>query len=302
MNTDPMAAKLITSDIEHFWHAYDLMTPETARDVFQREYLDHASAGLKALVASRIKSVDALIRALETKPQYYASIRLSTLNIPSLTDAIRASFRRLEALLEGAVFPDVYFLIGCLNTGGTVDEAGLLIGTEFFARTEPAPLEEMGPFLASVARPIETLPLIVAHELIHYQQLVFGPGELRQRFEQDDLSLLELTLVEGVAEFFGRVISGGVGNPLIHEYGALHERELWERFKVDLNESRIDAWFYQGDNAKDEPADLGYFIGSRIVEAYWERAPDKKQALRTLLTTTDPLEIVGSSQYDGTAT
>ena len=102
--------------------------------------------------------------------------------------------------------------------------------------------------------------------MIHYQQLVFGPSELRERSEKDDLSLLELTLLEGVAEFFGRVISGGVGNPLIHEYGALHERELWERFKADLNEFRVDGWFYQGDKAKDEPADLGYFIGSRIVE------------------------------------
>jgi hypothetical protein len=55
-------------------------------------------------------------------PRYFAEVRARTLALDTsaaITGAIRARFRRLEALYPAAVFPDVYFLFGRGNSGGT---------------------------------------------------------------------------------------------------------------------------------------------------------------------------------------
>ena len=45
----------------------------------------------------------------------------------------------------------------------------------------------------------------------------------------------------------------------------------------------LSKWLYQGDRSTDRPADLGYWMGYRICEAYYKRAADKKQAIREIL-------------------
>src|SRR3712207_7374377 len=51
LNRDPEAVKFVTSDIGNFWRAYDLAAKETDKGkraaVFQAEYLDKGSPGLK---------------------------------------------------------------------------------------------------------------------------------------------------------------------------------------------------------------------------------------------------------------
>lgn len=44
-------------------------------------------------------------------------------------------------------------------------------------------------------------------------------------------------------------------------------------------------------------ADLGYFVGARICEAYYEQAADKQQAIRDLMFVSDPQAILEASGY-----
>jgi hypothetical protein len=45
------------------------------------------------------------------------------------------------------------------------------------------------------------------------------------------------------------------------------------------------------------PADMGYWIGKRICEAYYAKAGDKRAAMRTLLELRDPKAILAKSGY-----
>ena len=60
LNRDPEGVKFVTSDIENFWRAYDLAATEADKAkraaIFQAEYLDKGSPGLKDFLRLRIKS------------------------------------------------------------------------------------------------------------------------------------------------------------------------------------------------------------------------------------------------------
>jgi hypothetical protein len=46
-------------------------------------------------------------------------------------------------------------------------------------------------------------------------------------------------------------------------------------------------WLYGKSGGKDRPVDLGYWMGFKISEAYYNHAADKKQAVRDLMMVLD---------------
>lgn len=291
-NRDPDAARLITSDIPRFWQVYDKASLKDAGEMFQREYIDSGTAGLHDFLKSRIQNGRALAGVVAARPRYYAAIRESTLAIdqtPAIKDAIRASFHRLQEIYPDAVFPDVYFVIGRMNSGGTVSSSGLLIGVEMNARSESTPVNELTAWERAVTGQTATLPNIVAHELIHIQQPPEG----------DKTTLLQQSLSEGGADFIGEMISGGTINKVLRSYGDAHEQDLWAEFQKDMLGTEIERWMYQGDRAKDRPADLGYYMGYKICEKFYSRAADKHEAVRRILHIADPEGFLRESGYGG---
>jgi hypothetical protein len=287
-NHDPDSARLITSDIPNFWRAFDRATFTTAGDVFERDYIDSGTVGLHDFLRNRIVNGRFLAGTVAARPRYYAAIRNNTLAVDSAGDiknAIRASFQRLKTLYADAVFPDVYFLIGRLNSAGTVSSNGLLIGVEMNARDERTPIEELTDWERAVTGRIADLPHIVAHELVHIQQSHSGD------------TLLAQALREGGADFIGELISGAHTNRRQHEYGNAHESPLWNEFSKDMHWTDIAHWLYQGDRSTDRPADLGYYIGYKICESLYRRTADKADAVRRILQITDPDEFLRQSGY-----
>ena len=49
----------------------------------------------------------------------------------------------------------------------------------------------------------------------------------------------------------------------------------------------ISNWFYNATTAKDRPADLGYYVGYLITQAYYRSAKDKRQAIHDILNIQD---------------
>ena len=305
--TDPDATQFHTDDILRFWRAFDHATPETAVQVFRNEYLLMASPGLEDFIRLRIGDADTFTSTVFAKRAYYQAIRSHTLRVMDMQQPILSALRAMKnlfgaALERGPWFPDVYFLIGRLSSGGTLSAAGLLIGTEFYAADPETPLHELNSWERSVVGDLEILPRIVAHELIHYQHL------MQQRLLYGDEAqraptLLEAVFAEGLAEYFGALVSDGFINPRLHEYGRAREAALWRRFLADLQNPDLEGtdlsgWLYQGVGAGGEPADLGYFIGHELVSAYYERATSKGEALKTLLTTRDPWDILRETGFD----
>ena len=112
------------------------------------------------------------------------------------------------------------------------------------------------------------------------------------------MSLLGRSLHEGGADFIGELITGGNINQHLHKYGNARKKQLWLEFKKEMNNKDTSNWLYQGDKAKDKPADLGYYIGYKITEAYYNRAKDKKQAIKDILDIKDFNAFLKASGYD----
>jgi len=289
-NQDPDAARLVTSDIPSFWRVFDKASLKDAAELFQREYIDPGTAGLHDFLKSRIQNGRYLAGTIAVRPRYYAAIRGSTLAVdqtPAIKEAIRASFRRLKEIYPDAVFPDVYFVISRMNSAGTVSSSGLLIGVEMNARSEGTPVDELTDWERAVIGQIANLPNIVAHELIHIQQ----------PHASAKTTLLQQALSEGGADFMGEMISGGIINRVQRSYGDAHEQALWTEFRKDMLSADLSRWMFQGDRSKDRPADLGYYIGYKICEAFYRRATDKHEAVRRILRITEPEGFLKESGY-----
>ena len=292
MNRDPEKVKFVTSDIDNFWRAYDLAAKEIEREkkvaIFQTEYLDKGSAGLKDFLRLRIGSANTLVKTIELRPKFYASIRTPTQRVASMVGKMRASFRKFKKLYPDAVFPDVYFLIGVGNSGGTTGPTTLLIGTEMYGRTPQTPIDELSPWLKSVLGGTEKLPAIVAHESCHINQSLTIPQ-----------TLLGKAIQEGSCDLISELIAGDIINTVQKTYGDAHEADLWREFQAEMNTGSVDKWMFNGSTVKDKPADLGYYIGYRITSEYYRRAKDKKQAVREILNIRDLPKFFADSGYKG---
>jgi hypothetical protein len=47
----------------------------------------------------------------------------------------------------------------------------------------------------------------------------------------------------------------------------------------------------------EKPGDLGYWVGYRIVKAYYQHAADKQQAFREILELSDPKAFLAKSGW-----
>jgi hypothetical protein len=278
---DPADAVFITNDIDNFWAAYDAGGVNGSASAFQAGYLDKASAGLKDFIQARNLRASDLAAMVTAYPQYFASIRD---NLEALTDPngvvaiIRENYETIESLYPDAVFPPVTFLVGRFSTAGTIRESGILIGAEFYAVDAQTPLTELGAFQRANVHALDSIVYVVAHEHVHVLQAQVRSGPLGGG------TLLQQSLMEGSADFVGELASGGNINTHVYEYGYAHEAELWAEFQAEMNGSAMSRWLYnQGSPPAGRPGDLGYFIGYRIAQAYYDRSTDKSAALREII-------------------
>jgi hypothetical protein len=265
---DPDSVRFITSDVANFWDAVD---SASSLDLAQRiadGYLGRASLGLRAFAPMHVGGSFNVARAYWTRRDEYARVRDATLRIRDAEPAMRAALARLRSLYPSASFVDVYFVIGLFGIGGWSSGEMLVVGAEMY----PDP---------------KSLPWIVAHEMVHKQQAPIA----------DNVTLLERAFNEGSADFIGELVSGGTINAEAQRYGRAHEHELWQEFSRAMHGHTFAPWLYAYDKPVDRPADLGYFFGYRIAEAYYDRATDKAAAIRDIIRAENVDDILKRSGY-----
>ena len=295
MNRDTVRARLIAAGWDRLTidSIYRLPRGTPVRDSLQRDMEPHMERS----------AAEQLLRALAQYPRWYAAVRPATLSIDSataITQEIRRGLKQLAELYPDARFPDVYFLIGTLSTGGTVARSGMLIGTEQLTAGPDTPRDELPEWATFVTKenPVDRIPRMVVHEAVHTQQ--------RPRPEGQKNTLLRQALGEGGADFLTEL---ALGPPPIKTerqvYGEAHERSVWLDFKDEMmTDSTITTWMYNGRVPRDKnhgATDIGYWIGSRIARAYYDRATDKRAAVRVLLLCADPESILAASGYAASA-
>ena len=288
LNKDPDAARFVTSDIDLFWRAYDKATPANDLVVYRDEYLEKGSEGLKEFNTLRIGSSCNLLSSIERSRDYYEALREPSLRVKTFEPQVRASFRRLQELYPDAVFPDVYFVIGRMSSAGTLSPKGLYVGVDMFGANKPGITDGLSDWHRAVIGPIERIPVVVVHESIHYQQKY--PSDTPR-------TLLAAAINEGAADFIAALATGGNINEHLHTYADPIEEELWKEFEKEMDGTKISNWLYQGEEAKDRPADLGYYMGYKIAESYYKHADDKKAAVREILEIKDFKAFLEKSRY-----
>lgn len=244
-------------------------------------------------------AAEELVKWIGRYPRYYAAIRARTLSVDTstqVTSDIRRGLSRLTELYPDAKFPDVYFLIGTTSTGGTTGWSGMMIGTEQYGSDSTTPRDELPAWALATFRTLTfaTLPGLVIHEAVHTQQKPRPDGEKN--------TLLRQSLGEGIADFLAELAVGPYLTTSPRQlYGRAHEREVWLDFQDEMaTDSTIMTWMYNGRMSADSnhgAMDMGYFVGYRIAQAYYNRATDKRTAVRELLELRNPHELLAKSGY-----
>ncbi len=270
-----------TVDIDNFWAAYDAVQkiddPAEQLATFKRLYVDKASPGLVAFMAARRCTPELYLKQIQSYPKFWTSVRPRTALAGSVTARLPPHIERFRALYPSLRPASITYSIGCLRSSGTTQGDKVLIGAELAFGDESIDVSELperdrmrltGYFRT---QPSKGLVLLNMHELVHTQQ----PANIGD-------SLLAQTVLEGVAEFVAEQITGQRPPLPYFDYGPRHEAEIKARFKAEMN-GPYDNWLYNGTDNPFGVGDLGYFVGYRICQAYYERAPDKTAAIKRMI-------------------
>ena len=283
------------SDITRFWIAFDSASfAEDKESVYQRLYIDQASDGFQEFLSVRDFSPEGYVNVTTSYPKFWQSIRANTLSFEEKKEEIFQLYDEFTSFYPAFKAPDVNFTIGNMVTGGTVSGDWILFSTELVgvdSTTDLSEFTEASPgtfeyWLYSVLSTPEDYLFTIAHEAVHFQQR-----------ERKDSTLLSQAIEEGAADFVAEIVSGKPLRTNYYLYGMAHEKELWNSFKAVMYGADADAWLYGGSITEEHPADLGYFIGYRISQAYYETHNGSRQALQDIIEVTDYRSFLEKSGY-----
>jgi len=289
---------VLTIDIDHFWEAFDNLKNckifADSVNSFQQLYLDRGTDGLIDFIRVREFQAEKYVKLVTKYPKFYKSLRKNTFEVKKAEQTIEAVFSKFKEIYPNFKPFKVCFAMGIMNTGGTISNNFVLIGTEITTSTKQMDLSEFEnneyrkTFEGS--EDLQTkIKSLVAHECVHTQQAkTIDPNVIK-------CELLYRVLREGSADFIAELVSG---NLKTNEYGEKNEKQIWTDFKNELCNENSNNWLYNYSTVKDKPADLGYFIGYKIAKEYYNNASDKKQAVNNIIDMTNPIRFLELSKYD----
>ncbi|MEN5308143.1 DUF2268 domain-containing putative Zn-dependent protease [Chryseobacterium cucumeris] len=264
-STDPLNAVFETRDTDRFWKAFDKM--DASKENSFKDYISNGSQGVKGFMEYRIINADSLYTMVKKRKEDYLKSRNVLLGINQKEKKIRAVYSALKYWYPQAKFPPIYFVYGRFNTGGTFSKDGIMIGTETLQN-------------------LDGIAGLVSHETIHFQQDIKGTD-----------NLLKNTLSEGSADFISELVSGETNNSPFYQYGEANSDQLCKEFVTVLKKNDPTDWLYGTSKKDNRPNDLGYWMGYKISEAYFNKQSDKHKAIDDILHIQNPLLFLKESGF-----
>lgn len=270
-------------DVYRFYEIYDAAGGLPPADRLQADYLAAGSAGLRTFAEQRNITGARIAAAIAAQPETYADARRCMDALPNVRRRLDAALRELGRLYPEARFPPVTIAIGRGRPVGIGSpDTGVQIGLEALCATIFLNPDVEDRFVH-----------VIAHEFVHVQQ---APALV----DGENLTVLEVSLMEGAAEFVAELISGNVAYAHLSELVVGRELEIETAFLADLDKTDLSDWAY--NTTAEQPGDLGYWVGYRIARAYYQHAANKRQALREILELTDARAFLAASGWrPGTA-
>lgn len=272
---------VVTSDIEHFWQAFDQITA-SGDSIEQLKLLDElyfkkGSPGLKAMMEVKRYTPQDYLYAINQYTSFWPSIRKNTLQAGQSALAIEKEIEQLKRIYPTLKPAKIYFTIGCLLSNGTTSDGLVLIGAEVAMADSTVSTEnlpgQLGTNLSAYFKtnPIDDVVLLNVHEYVHTQQ------------SDNGYDLLSQSLYEGVAEFVSVTATGKASVTPGIAYGKANEQKVMDRFRREMFSPHWNDWLYNNFENEFEMRDLGYFAGYTIAEHFYAKASDKKAAIKTLI-------------------
>jgi hypothetical protein len=273
-----MTPAIHTEDVELFYKIYEAAGGHPTAEQLQRDYLDAGSQGLHDLARLRNVTGVRIADTLAKHPELYSGAKRCMAVLPRVRQRVAASLRELVRLYRQARTPPVTIAVGRgkpVGVGSPV--TGLQIGLEALCGAE-----WMNPDVE------ERFVHVIAHEYAHVQQVT-------ALVDDEHPTVLERSLIEGAAEFAAELTSGQTGFAHFAALTQGREKEIETAFAADVDQTDLSRWV---DNSTMEKGnDLGYWVGYRIVKAYYRRAADKQQAFREILELSDPKAFLEKSGW-----
>jgi uncharacterized protein YjaZ len=287
---------MIFDDTNNFWKMYDkvkrIKNDKNRIEIIENEYLKKANLGLKLLIKKdKLTAINYNKQLKDTV--FYNSIRQTTINIQNDSVKIRKYTHQFKKLYPKAVFSNIHFVVGQFKHGGTVIKGNTIIEIQKNAKTETTKSEFLR--LDNLID-YNSFASLIIHEQVHVNQ----KKGLRTFFTNE---LLSKSISEGSADFIMFLITKQLPSHIrkTYVYGNDHEYELWLKFKNDLKNDYKEIrknWLYNY-NRKNIPPDLGYFIGFKICEKYYNESSDKIKAIEFILNGDNYSKMIELSHYNG---
>lgn len=270
-----------TGDVTRFFEVYDAAGGHPTGAQLQERYLDPGTEGLHHLARVRNVTGERIAQAIEADPALFANARSCLDVLPRVRERLDRTFDSLLDRYPEAQKPPVTILV---SRGRPLAIAGpghgVQIGLEGMCSTAA------GRFLDANVE--DRFVHVIAHEYIHAQQ---APALA----DTEDLTVLERSLVEGIADFIGELISGGIANVAVAASARGRETEIETRFAADADKRDLSNWV---DNTTDEDVgQLGYWVGYRIAKSFYQRAPDPRSAISEMIRMTDARAFLAKSGW-----
>lgn len=264
-----------TSDIDNFWIAFDSIKKtndeQKQLNFVQNIYLNKATNGLKDFIVSREHSAKRHLDNIKKYPKFWNSIRPKTEEIRSNIPKIEKVFKKYHKVYPDFKEPEIYFTIGVLNSGGTTSPNRILIGSEIACADASTDASELNDWFKNVFKLNNGVVSMVAHEIGHTQQK-----------DDSNSNLLGYCIREGMCDFLAELTYKKISSPYM-VYGNVHRKQLWNEFQKEMLTQETKNWLYNGNDAPNGVADLGYFIGYEICKSYYKNSKNKKKAIDEML-------------------
>lgn len=279
---NPRGAPVIyTEDVTRFYRVYDDAHGHPTARQLQREYIDPGSPGLHHLAGIRNVTGVTIAKAMVAHPQIFAEARRCTAVLPRVRVRVAAALRTLGLLYRDAQFPPVTVAVSRGKPAGVADAEGVIIGLEATCAVTYFNPNVEDRFVHEIA-----------HEYTHVQQALRSPAF----YNNPEPTVLQSSLIEGAAEFVATLITR---EAVFHSpYAPAEEgqrREIEARFVADEGKTDLSQWIDNG--TLTTPGDLGYWVGYRIVESYYEHAADKGRALSDIIEMKDAKAFLAKSGW-----
>jgi hypothetical protein len=279
--TDPNNAELITQDLEVFLKAYSLLNEESdTAAILQINYLDKGTPGLQEYIQKHQLTADLIKEAIGRDPESYNTLPAFLKFVQSMNEPYKETLSNYSKIVPNAVFPPTYILVGANRGIGQASKSGQLISvTRLVSKTEVL------------------MPLII-HELTHFQQaMTLGFENYISLYQNPDM--LGFCIREGSAEFITYLTLNEITQSKSLQYLNDNEADLWLKFNTDLETENSTDWLWETIGREDIPMLLGYVMGYKIADSYYQNADNKSLAVMDILAAFDYGVFLSASRYDG---